>query len=50
MERFYRNRLFIVRYSSDNVQYVNTNGNVNYNWYNNDHEAVHPCSGIEIEL
>lgn len=27
-------------YSSDNVQYVNSNGNVNYNWYSNS-EAVH---------
>lgn len=24
--------MFIVSYSSDNVQYVNSNGNVNYNW------------------
>ena len=27
--------MFIVSYSSNNVQYVNSNGNVNYNWYNN---------------
>lgn len=27
--------MFIVGYSSDNVMYVNSNGNVNYNWYNN---------------
>lgn len=27
--------MFIVSYSSDNVQYVNSNGNVNYNWYDN---------------
>lgn len=28
-------RLLVVSYNSDNVQYVNSNGNVNYNWYNN---------------
>lgn len=31
-------------YSSDNVQYVNSNGNVNYNWYNN-RKAVRPFWG-----
>lgn len=27
--------MFVVGYGSDNVHYVNSNGNVNYNWYNN---------------
>lgn len=29
----------IVSYSSDNVEYVNSNGNVNWNWYDN-------CKGV----
>ena len=33
--------LFVVSYSSDYVQYVNSNGNVNYNWYDNS-KAVRP--------
>ena len=28
-------RLFVVSYSSDNVRYVNSTGNVNYNWCDN---------------
>ena len=27
--------MFIVSYSSDNVHYVDNDGYVNYNWYNN---------------
>ena len=34
-------RLFVVSYSSDNVQCVNSNGNVNYDWCNNV-KAVRP--------
>lgn len=34
--------MFVVCYGSDNVQYVNSNGNVNYNWYNNYCRAVRP--------
>lgn len=38
-------RLFVAGYNSDNVQYVNSNGNVNYNWYDNS-KAVRPfCLG-----
>ena len=38
-------RLLVVKsYSSDNVQYVNSDGNVNYNWYNN-RKAVRPFWG-----
>lgn len=33
--------LFVVSYSSDNVQYVNSNGNVNCNWCDNS-KAMRP--------
>ena len=36
--------MFVVCYSSNNVQYVNSNGNVNYDWYNNC-KAVRPFWG-----
>ena len=33
--------MFVVSYSSDNVQIVNSNGNVNYNWCDG-YKAVRP--------
>lgn len=37
--------MFIVSYSSNNVQIVNSNGNVNYNWYSNNGTVRPFCCG-----
>lgn len=38
---FIKTGYLLYGYSSDNVQYVNSNGYVNYDWYDNC-KAVHP--------